>query len=76
MTGTETVDILSAVGHTRLLRTYPQQVGIVYVDTLDADLVDLSGIHIDVTWLDALHTMCVDVHFQQSELVRTDPDVT
>ena len=76
VTGTETVDILSAVGNARLLRTYPQQVGIIHIDTLDADLVDLSGIHIDVTWLDALHTMCVDVHFQQSELVRTDPDVT
>ena len=76
VTGAETVDILSAEGHTRFLRTYPQQVGIIHIDTLDADLVNLSGIHVDVTGLDALHSMCVDIHSQQSELVGTNPDVT
>ena len=75
MAGSKAVDILSAVGDTRFLRTYPEQIRIIYVDTLDTDLVDLPRVRIDIAWHHTLHRMRVNIHFQQSELVAANPDV-
>ena len=75
MTGTEAVDILSAEGHARLLCTNPQQIGIIYVDALDTDLLDVRWVYVNIPGLHTLHDVGVEVHLQQTQLVASYPDV-
>ena len=69
------IDIVTVIGYTRLLRTYPEQVCVVHIHTLYADVVLQGAVVVDVTWLDALSFIVVDVGANQSAAVSTYPDV-
>ena len=63
--GTKAVDILTGIGHTRFLGSYPQQVGIVYVEALDTNvlLTDVLLV-IKVARWHTLNLVGVDIHAQ------------
>ena len=71
----ELIDIVAEVGQTRFLGTYPQQVGIVDVDALDADdLLRLLAV-VGTDGLYVFHLVVVHVGANQSCAVGTYPDV-
>ena len=74
--GVETVDVLAVIGDARLLRTYPEQVGVVDIDALNPQRVGvhLPGIH--VLGFGYLHFTCVHVHLDESGAVCSYPDIT
>ena len=72
----KTVDVLTRVGDTRFLGTYPKQVGIVDIDALDAERLGDPLAVVDVSRLYGFCIMGVDIHPEQTQLVGANPDVT
>ena len=70
----ESVDVLTRKGHTRLLSTYPQQSSIVHIQTLYADVISDKLFLVDVAWLNRLYLVSCRIHSEQSQLVATYPD--
>ena len=74
--GTETVDVLTSICHTRFLSTNPQQSSIIHIYALDAYVVSNQLLLVYVSWLNGFCLVCLWIHAQQSKLVGTNPDAT
>ena len=72
----ELIDIVPIVCQSRLLRTDPQQVGVIDIDTLNAHHVHLTMFSNGVTRLNLLHLEGVDVDPDEPRTVSSNPDVS
>ena len=74
--GLELINVAAIIGKTRLLRTNPQQVGIVDINTLNTD--DILGFQVAVgtARLDEFHLVVVDRRTDKSGAVCANPDIS